>query len=95
MRAATYLAGDLGMLSGADHTAILRLLDLYGPIPTLNGLSRASLQVRLLHDKKTIQKRIHFVLPVRIGEVEVRADIPIGSVQNAIEHALADCQVAA
>ena len=40
MRAATYLAGDLGMLSGADHAAILRLLDLYGPIPPLKGLSR-------------------------------------------------------
>ena len=50
------------------------------------------LQVRLMRDKKTIQNRIHFVLPVKIGEVEVRSDVPIAAAQNAITSALTECR---
>ena len=50
-----------------------------------------ALRARLVKDKKTIQSRVHFVLPVRIGEVVVKADIPDGPVLRAIERALEDC----
>jgi 3-dehydroquinate synthase len=92
MRAATWLARDLRMLDEADGEAILMVLDRYGPIPSLAGVRAEALQRRLVKDKKTIQSRVHFVLPVRIGEVVVRADIADGLVMRAIEHALADCQ---
>jgi 3-dehydroquinate synthase len=92
MRAATYLAGDLGMLREADGEAILKVLERYGPIPSVAGIAAEALQARLVRDKKTIQSRIHFVLPVRIGEVVVRADVDNAAVMRAIEHALADCQ---
>ena len=95
MRAATHLAADMEMLPEAGRAAILGVLDQYGPIPSLAGIGRADLQIRLLRDKKTIQDRIHFVLPVKIGEVEIRSDVPLGAVQRAIEHALADCRAAA
>lgn len=92
MRAATYLSLDLGSLSELDGAAILKQLDQYGPIPSLSGISAAALQARLVRDKKTIQNRVHFVLPVRIGEVVVEAGIPEVQVAAAIEAALADCQ---
>jgi 3-dehydroquinate synthase len=92
MRAATYLARDLDMLSAGDCDSILEVLDGYGPIPTVDGISAAALQGRLLQDKKTIQSRVHFVLPVKIGEVVVRADIPAGPVAQAIARALLVCQ---
>jgi 3-dehydroquinate synthase len=92
MRAATYLARDLGMLSVEDGASILQLLDRYGPIPDVDGIGAAALQSRLVKDKKTIQSRIHFVLPVKIGEVVVRADVPPEPVGRAIERALADCR---
>jgi 3-dehydroquinate synthase len=95
MRAATYLAADLEMLPPADKAAILALLDKYGPIPSLAGIGRADLQIRLLRDKKTIQDRVHFVLPVKIGKVEIRSDVPLGAVQSAIDRALADCRAVA
>jgi 3-dehydroquinate synthase len=94
MRAASLLASDMGILAEADRAAILDLLDAYGPIPSCDGIGRAELQIRLLKDKKTIQHRIHFVLPVRIGEVEVRSDVPIAAVQKAIDQALTDCRAA-
>lgn len=95
MRAATWLASDMEMLAADDRTALLNVLDKYGPIPSLAGIGRADLQIRLLRDKKTIQDRVHFVLPVKIGKVEIRSDVPLGAVQSAIEHALADCRAAA
>lgn len=94
MRAATYLSASLGLLMPADQIEILRVLDRYGPIPALDGVSPTGLQMRLLKDKKTIQNRVHFVLPVRIGEVTVTSDVPVGAVQSAIGHALSDCRTA-
>ena len=92
MRAATRLAESLEILPDAEGAAILNLLDAYGPIPACDGVSRVNLKLRLLRDKKAIQKRIHFVLPVKIGEVVVRSDVPIAAAQNAIERALAECR---
>ena len=92
MRAATYLADGLGMLAGDERDTILAVLNEYGPIPAMDGIECAPLQALLLHDKKTIQQRVHFVLPVRIGEVKVVADVPEAEVQRAIERALDDCQ---
>lgn len=92
MRAATRLAEALEMIPPADSKAIVKVLDDYGPIPPCKGVNRINLKVRLLRDKKTIQNRIHFVLPSRIGEVVVRSDVPIGAAQTAIDRALAECQ---
>jgi 3-dehydroquinate synthase len=92
MRAATYLARDLQMLPEEDCASIFNVLDRYGPIPDVNGIGAPALQNRLVKDKKTIQSRIHFVLPVKIGEVVVRADVPTERVGRAIGRALADCR---
>lgn len=92
MRAATRLAEALEMIPPADSKAIVKVLDDYGPIPPCAGINRINLKVRLLRDKKTIQNRIHFVLPAKIGEVVVRSDVPIAAAQTAIDRALAECQ---
>ena len=44
---------------------------------------------RLVHDKKTLQGKVHFVLPVRIGEVTVVSGIEEPLVLEAIRSALA------
>jgi 3-dehydroquinate synthase len=94
MRAATRLAEALEMIPPDDSKAIVKVLDDYGPIPPCKGVNRVNLKVRLLRDKKTVQNRIHFVLPSKIGEVVVRSDVPIGAAQMAIDRALAECQQA-
>jgi 3-dehydroquinate synthetase len=90
MRAATYLALDLEMIGPAASVEILGALDSYGPIPPLDGIAVEALQARLVKDKKTVQSRVHFVLPVEIGKVVVRADVEAARVAEAIRHALAD-----
>lgn len=90
MRAATYLANSTGRLSDGDTSAILGVLDSYGPIPPLDGISAEALRARLVKDKKTVRSVVHFVLPVRIGEVVVTADVPAHAVAEAIGQALRD-----
>src|SRR5579872_6786387 len=92
MRAAIHLGELSGFVSAEECVDMLGAIDEYGPIPDCNGIGRSELQVRMLRDKKTIQNRVHFVLPVRIGEVEVRSDVPMAAVHEAIDHALRDPQ---
>jgi 3-dehydroquinate synthase len=89
MRAAVYLGELTGTVEAADANAMLELVRRYGPIPPVDGLSATKLQARLVHDKKTVQGTIHFILPVRVGEVKVVSGVDEKLVLTAIERALA------
>ena len=71
MRAATRLAERTGCLNSSDAASIERVVERYGPIPALDGIAAENLVARLRSDKKTVQGKVHFVLPVRIGEVKI------------------------
>ena len=88
MRAAVYLAESTGHLSAEDSVEILNMIATYGPIPPLTGIPAQNLFARLVHDKKTVQGKVHFVLPVRIGEVTVVAGVADKLVLDAIRFAL-------
>jgi 3-dehydroquinate synthase len=88
MRAAVYLAALSDYVSAEECAEMLQTIRHYGPIPPLDGIPSENLLARLLHDKKTIQSMVHFVLPVRIGEVKVVSDIPEPLVLEAIRSAL-------
>jgi 3-dehydroquinate synthase len=88
MRAAACLGQLTGHLSAEDCVEILEMLRLYGPIPPLDGIAAANLGARLVHDKKTVQGKIHFVVPVRIGEVAVVSGIDETLVLESIRSAL-------
>jgi len=89
MRAAVYLGELTGHLSAEDSVEILEIIERYGPIPPFYGISAGNLAARLVHDKKTVQGKVHFVLPVRIGEVTVVSGIDQKVVLEAIRSALA------
>jgi 3-dehydroquinate synthase len=89
MRAATALAERTGSLGSSDAATIHGLIAKYGPIPSLNGITGPRLAQRLRADKKTVQGKVHFVLPVRIGDVRVVSGIDDGLVLQSIEAVLA------
>lgn len=89
MRAAVYLAESTGHLSAEDSVEILNLIQLYGPVPPVDGIPADNLLARLVHDKKTVQGKIHFIIPVRIGEVTVVSGIEEKLVLDSIRAALA------
>src|ERR1043165_3242310 len=84
MRAAIYLGENTGHVSAEESLEMLNLIAEYGPIPPVNGITAENLAARLVHDKKTVQGKVHFVLPVRIGEVTVVSGVDEKSVLDAI-----------
>jgi 3-dehydroquinate synthase len=89
MKAAALLAEKQRVLSREDRQEIVECVNSYGPFPPVAGIDPARLAARLKSDKKTVQGRIHFVLPERIGAVSITADVDERSVLAAIEEALA------
>jgi len=88
MRAAIHLGESAGYCSAEDSLTMLDLISAYGPIPPLDGIAVERLAARLVHDKKTVRGKVHFVVPVRIGEVAVVSEVDPGVVREAIRCAL-------
>ena len=59
-----------------------------GHLSAEDGISAENLLGRLVHDKKTIRGNVHFVVPVRIGAVEVVSGIDERMALAAIRNAL-------
>ena len=89
MCAAAHLGKNTGYLSAENAIDILDQIQLYGPIPPFNGITVDSIFGRLASDKKTIQGKVHFVVPERIGDVRVVSDVNPLAVREAIAAALA------
>ncbi|HYP13355.1 MAG TPA: 3-dehydroquinate synthase [Bryobacteraceae bacterium] len=88
MNAATRLACALGLLSEQDEQQVLSLIECYGPLPNFQGIKAENLVGRLVRDKKTIQGKVHFVLPDRIGHVVVRSGLLEPDIMAATRAAL-------
>jgi len=89
MCAAVHLAKTLGHLDARNAAGILDAVDRYGPIPGLHDIPAERIAARLVKDKKTVQGKVHFVLPRKIGEVAVVSGVDDGDVLSAIRSALA------
>lgn len=89
MRAAIYLGERTGHVSAEDSVDMLDVINRYGPVPPVTGIAAGNLLARLAHDKKAVLGTVHFVLPVRIGEVKIVSGIPERTVLEAIQSALA------
>jgi 3-dehydroquinate synthase len=89
MRAAVWLGEHCGHASAEDSVEMLETMELYGPIPPLTGISPENLLARLVHDKKTVQGKVHFVVPERIGQVKVISGVEDKLVLEAIRFGLA------
>jgi 3-dehydroquinate synthase len=88
MHAATELSVRTGHLDAASGRRIRTVVSSYGPIPPLDGISATELVERTLHDKKTVQGKVHFVLPTRIGDVTVVSGVPEVTVLEAVQAVL-------
>ena len=88
MLAATRLAELTGTLKGTDADQIARVIISYGPLPAIGDLQPDRLLARLYHDKKTMQGKVHFVLPTSIGNVKVVSGIETALIRQAAAEAL-------
>ncbi|MGA2436323.1 MAG: 3-dehydroquinate synthase family protein, partial [Bryobacteraceae bacterium] len=88
LRAATCLARRTGHLPAEDAAIILNAIEMYGPISPSGNVTADALSRRLLMDKKNIRGQVHWVLPKRVGEVEIVTGIRPEDVRAAIQEAL-------
>lgn len=75
MLCAAEIAKTLGMLSQTETTRLEDLLVKVGLPVRIEGLGLEQIMDSLLHDKKFVRGRNRFVLPTRIGEVQLRDGI--------------------
>jgi 3-dehydroquinate synthase len=88
MLAATKLAELTGTLKGSEADRIARVIFSYGPLPAIGDLHPDRLLARLASDKKTMQGKVHFVLPTAVGAVKVIAGIDPALIRQAAAEAL-------
>ena len=96
MLAATRLAELIRMLDSTDAERIRNTICRYGACsngrndgwPSARNLDPDRLMTRLASDKKTVDGKVHFVLPTAIGEVSVVPDIDRGVIRQAITESL-------
>jgi 3-dehydroquinate synthase len=89
MRAAAEVAVRSGHLRRNDADCINNVIERFGPIPPLDRIEPKHLLKRLGSDKKTVKGKVHFVLPVRVGDVAIVSGIDDSLILSAIEAALA------
>jgi 3-dehydroquinate synthase len=88
MHAATDLAVRTGLLERSIGDRIRRVVAAYGTLPSTGAVTAEALVARTRGDKKTVQGKVHYVLPVRVGEVRVVSDIPDSLVIEAVRSVL-------
>lgn len=88
MLATARIAELAGKLSVEEAERIRRVICRYGPLPPASDLDADRLMARFANDKKTMQGKVHFVLPTRIGEIEIASGIDPALVRRAITDAL-------
>lgn len=88
MLAATRLAELCAMLPESESKRIQKVICRYGPLPRANDLDPERLIARLTSDKKTLQGKIHFVLPVKVGAVKIVSGIDTTLIRQSIADSL-------
>jgi len=88
MRAAALLAEKMELLGGDDRKAIEEAVNRVGQLPRTNNLALGDIISAMNHDKKAEAGLLAFILPVRIGQVVIRSDVPPRLVRSALKEAL-------
>jgi 3-dehydroquinate synthase len=87
MRAAARIAERMHMLSEEAREAIDDAVARVGPLPGVNTLALDDILLAMNHDKKAEAGRTAFVLPVEVGRVVIRSDVPPQVVRSALSDA--------
>jgi 3-dehydroquinate synthase len=56
-----------------------------GDLPVLSGLKLASVMDALQHDKKVKDGKLHFILPLEIGRVEITSAVPLEMLRETVK----------
>lgn len=85
MRAASRIAERLGLLGTSDRQMIETAIASVGGLPSANTLALDDIILAMHRDKKVESGRAAFVLPVEIGKVVIRSNVPPQVVRAALK----------
>jgi 3-dehydroquinate synthase len=88
MKAAARISEQIGLLSKHDLSRIDRTIGSVGTLPSANSIALGDIISAMKHDKKAEGGRLSFVLPVEIGSVIIRSDVPPRIITTALKGAL-------
>jgi 3-dehydroquinate synthase len=88
MRAASRIAERLGLVNSAERAKIEAAIAGVGKLPTTKTLALDDIISAIHRDKKVEGGRATFVLPVEIGKVVMRSDVPPAVVRAALRDSL-------
>jgi len=88
MRAAARIAERLEMISPQQRQAIDETIRSVGRLPRANTLALDDIISAMDRDKKAEAGRMVFVLPVEIGRVVIKSDVPLRIIRLALNDAL-------
>lgn len=89
MRAASRIAERMGIIASDDRELIESGIAGVGPLPNANTLALDDIISAMYRDKKVEAGRATFILPVEIGKVVIRSDVPPQVVKAALKDAFA------
>ncbi len=85
------IAADLAVARGAldadARDALVQLVGALGPLPSITDLRVEDALEAIGHDKKVVDGRLHFVLPVALGQATVVDDVTEGELGEALGRA--------
>ncbi len=86
MVAATRIASSMQIMSASCCERLKTLLQRAGlPVAVPLHVDRDDVVDAMMHDKKRVKGRLRFILPVSIGEVQIRDDVPAEQVYQTLE----------
>jgi 3-dehydroquinate synthase len=88
MRSASRIAMIMELLSPDQHATISAAIHQVGKIPSAKSLASRDIISAMMRDKKTEAGSIAFVLPVEVGKVVIRPDVPLKTIRRALTESL-------
>jgi 3-dehydroquinate synthase len=81
---ATQLATKLNKIEAREGLQIQEAIARISPLPSIHSLKWDQIFRHMLSDKKVVERRLQFVLPLRIGQAEIHRDTPGEVVKQTI-----------
>jgi 3-dehydroquinate synthase len=88
MRAASRIAERAGLLAPEERAAVEEAVFSVGKLPATNNLALRDIMDAIQRDKKAEAGQIAFVLPVEIGRVIIKSDLPLPLIRLSIKETL-------
>jgi 3-dehydroquinate synthase len=85
MLAAADLAVARGAFAEVDRRAIAKLIAQLGPLPPVLDLSIAEILEAVRRDKKVVDGKLHFVIPIQIGAAVTIDDVPESELKEVLQ----------